>query len=351
MHARPSAPPTRAPTRGRRTAEGTARERRRRLAAAARPFAIPIIEYGELSPILIVFGAAVVSACSSRRFVPRSLPAPRPARRSRSSALVVALVAVVLARARHARGRSRPGSVAVDGPRCSCRARSWCSRSSPLLLFAERRVDPAGDAFAPRARRCRARTTSSAFTARGWLQTEVCPLVRCSRRRHAALPRGQRPADDVRRARGPLAAAVPAVRRSPVAVACSRRRPRSSTSCSARSRRRSSSTASALLYGYAGTFDFAAIADALRSDARPTACSSLGVALVSVGLLFKIGAAPFHQWTPDVYQGAPTPVTGVHGRLHEGRRVRRAAAGPLRRARRGPLGLAADAVRRSPSSR
>ncbi len=36
----------------------------------------------------------------------------------------------------------------------------------------------------------------------------------------------------------------------------------------------------------------------------------LGAALLAVGLLFKVGAAPFHLWTPDVYQGAPTPVTG-----------------------------------------
>ncbi len=36
----------------------------------------------------------------------------------------------------------------------------------------------------------------------------------------------------------------------------------------------------------------------------------LGMALLAVGLLFKVGAAPFHAWTPDVYQGAPTPVTG-----------------------------------------
>ena len=35
-----------------------------------------------------------------------------------------------------------------------------------------------------------------------------------------------------------------------------------------------------------------------------------GTALLAVGLLFKVGAAPFHSWTPDVYQGAPTPVTG-----------------------------------------
>ena len=36
----------------------------------------------------------------------------------------------------------------------------------------------------------------------------------------------------------------------------------------------------------------------------------IGVALLSVGLLFKVGAVPFHSWIPDVYQGAPTPITG-----------------------------------------
>ena len=36
----------------------------------------------------------------------------------------------------------------------------------------------------------------------------------------------------------------------------------------------------------------------------------IGVALLPIGLLFKVGAVPFHMWTPDVYQGAPTPVTG-----------------------------------------
>ena len=36
----------------------------------------------------------------------------------------------------------------------------------------------------------------------------------------------------------------------------------------------------------------------------------MGTVMVMVGLLFKVGAAPFHAWTPDVYTGAPTPVTG-----------------------------------------
>ena len=72
---------------------------------------------------------------------------------------------------------------------------------------------------------------------------------------------------------------------------------------------------------------------ALRRSARPpaptaaTSCSSSAWRCSSIGLLFKASAAPFHVWTPDVYQGAPTPVTALHGRLHEGRRVRRRSCG------------------------
>ena len=43
--------------------------------------------------------------------------------------------------------------------------------------------------------------------------------------------------------------------------------------------------------------------------ASPTCCCYVGLALLLVGLLFKAGVAPFHSWTPDVYQGSPTPVT------------------------------------------
>ena len=67
----------------------------------------------------------------------------------------------------------------------------------------------------------------------------------------------------------------------------------------------------ALLYGYAKSVDLPAILDASkgRLDAVRRVCSTPGLALLLVGLLFKAGIAPFHSWTPDVYQGAPTPVT------------------------------------------
>ena len=64
----------------------------------------------------------------------------------------------------------------------------------------------------------------------------------------------------------------------------------------------------ALIYGYAGTVDFDGIAATVRADG-PAPLVLIGVALMSVGLLFKVGAVPFHTWTPDVYQGAPTSIT------------------------------------------
>ncbi|CAA9316626.1 MAG: NADH-ubiquinone oxidoreductase chain N [uncultured Friedmanniella sp.] len=66
----------------------------------------------------------------------------------------------------------------------------------------------------------------------------------------------------------------------------------------------------ALLYGYAGSFDLAAIDAALSLGTASPGLLLAGMGLVAIGLLFKFGAVPFHSWTPDVYQGAPTPVTG-----------------------------------------
>lgn len=66
----------------------------------------------------------------------------------------------------------------------------------------------------------------------------------------------------------------------------------------------------ALVYGATGATDFPAIAEAVGGDVGVTDPLFLtGVALTATGLAFKASTAPFHQWTPDVYQGAPTPVT------------------------------------------
>ncbi|WP_435716404.1 NADH-quinone oxidoreductase subunit NuoN [Aeromicrobium sp. CF4.19] len=65
----------------------------------------------------------------------------------------------------------------------------------------------------------------------------------------------------------------------------------------------------ALAYGYAGGFALSDIDTAVSARAGSENLLLAAVALIAVGMLFKIGAVPFHSWTPDVYQGAPTPVT------------------------------------------
>ncbi|MCC6904205.1 MAG: NADH-quinone oxidoreductase subunit N [Anaerolineae bacterium] len=65
----------------------------------------------------------------------------------------------------------------------------------------------------------------------------------------------------------------------------------------------------ALIYGGTGTTALTGILGALAGDAPNMTFAVIGLGLVLVGLGFKVAAAPFHMWTPDVYQGAPTPVT------------------------------------------
>jgi NADH-quinone oxidoreductase subunit N len=69
----------------------------------------------------------------------------------------------------------------------------------------------------------------------------------------------------------------------------------------------------ALIYGYSGSVRFTDIAIASGGSARSDTLLFGGLALLVVGLLFKGSVGPFHTWTPDVYQGAPTPVTAFMG--------------------------------------
>ncbi len=70
---------------------------------------------------------------------------------------------------------------------------------------------------------------------------------------------------------------------------------------------------SSLIYGFAGSTNFLALADLFTGQSGgSTAVSSgliIGLVMLMVGFCFKVSAVPFHMWTPDVYQGAPTPVT------------------------------------------
>ena len=64
-----------------------------------------------------------------------------------------------------------------------------------------------------------------------------------------------------------------------------------------------------LIYGFTGTTAFADLAQLVSGGAVPLTGVIIGLVFVVVGLAFKVSAVPFHMWTPDVYEGAPTPVT------------------------------------------
>ena len=64
-----------------------------------------------------------------------------------------------------------------------------------------------------------------------------------------------------------------------------------------------------LVYGVLGTTTFAGIDEVMRSEPSANATLLVGLVLIVAGLGFKVAAVPFHMWTPDIYEGAPLPVT------------------------------------------
>jgi NADH-quinone oxidoreductase subunit N len=98
----------------------------------------------------------------------------------------------------------------------------------------------------------------------------------------------------------------------------------------------------AWLYGLAGTTTFAGIAEAIAGRGLTDGATLVALALVTVGLAFKAAVVPFHQWTPDAYDGAPTPATAfmsVAPKAAAFAAILRVMIGSL-----GPLGLDWSAV-------
>jgi NADH-quinone oxidoreductase subunit N len=94
---------------------------------------------------------------------------------------------------------------------------------------------------------------------------------------------------------------------------------------------------STLIYGFAGTTQFRGIAQVL-SDGGVGLGLLVGLCFLAAGLAFKVSAVPFHMWTPDVYEGAPTPVTAFFSTA-----PKIAAIGLLLRVMAGPFeAMAAD---------
>ena len=64
-----------------------------------------------------------------------------------------------------------------------------------------------------------------------------------------------------------------------------------------------------MVYGFAGSTNFDQLAEVFAAGEGPSIGVVIGIVFIAAGLAFKVSAVPFHMWTPDVYEGAPTPVT------------------------------------------
>jgi NADH-quinone oxidoreductase subunit N len=88
-----------------------------------------------------------------------------------------------------------------------------------------------------------------------------------------------------------------------------------------------------LVYGFAGTTSFVQLAQLFKASAPVPTGLIVGIVFILAGLAFKVSAVPFHMWTPDVYEGAPTPVTALFAVA-----PKLAAMGLLIRVMTGPFG-------------
>jgi len=273
---------------------------------AAETVQAPAISYSGLSPILIVLATACVGVLVEA-------VVPRASRFTTQVAvallgLVAALVAVVALA-----GRSEvtaAGAIAVDGPALFLQGTLLVLGLLSVLLLAERSPDVGGGAFVAQAAVLAGSSADRRMLTSSRVQTELFPLATFALSGMMVFVSANNLL---------LMFVALEVLSLPLYLLCAL----------ARRRRLLSQEAAvkyfllgafasafflyglALLYGYAGSVDLPAILQASSAAEKDDLLLFLGLGLLLIGLLFKAGAAPFHVWTPDVYQGAPTPVTAL----------------------------------------
>jgi NADH-quinone oxidoreductase subunit N len=271
----------------------------------------PAVDYGAIAPILIVLGAACISVLVEA-FV------ARPARWL--AQVVLTLVTLGAAGAAlgtylYARGMTNvvtlAGTLAVDGPALFLWGTLLALSVGAVLLIGDRTVEPGG-AFTPDAA-VRPGTAADRAQMVGTrtetvMQTEVFPLFLFSLGGMMVFLA----ANDLLTMFIALE-----VLSLPLYLMCGMARRRRLLSQEAAVKYFLLGAFSsafflygvALLYGYAGSVQLSRIAEASAGTDRSDTLLFGGLALLVIGLLFKGSVGPFHTWTPDVYQGAATPVT------------------------------------------
>ena len=274
------------------------------LAATDGLFPAPVLEYKELAPVLIVLGAATLGVLIEA-FLPRTL-------RFRAQLVVtfgglgLALAALFLAGEQNS--ILAEGAIAWDGPARFLQGLILVLAVVAFLLFTDRKIDPGRDAFAPRVSAVPGSPEEQVLTQKLIQQTEVYPLALFSLSGMLLFPAS----NDLLMMF--VALEVLSLPLYLLAGMARRRRLLSQEAALKYFLLGAYSSAfflfgAALIYGYANSLRFSVIAAATASGTSSEALLLAGIGLIAVGLLFKIGAAPFHEWTPDVYQGAPTVVT------------------------------------------
>jgi len=271
-------------------------------------FTAPHVAWTAIAPVVIVLGAGVVGVLVEA-FVPARLRRPvQLALAIAAPAAAVVAVAALWSGVRDSGGTSvLGGSVLVDGPTLV----AWLIIAALGLLsvlLAADRTEVGEDAFAPAVAAVPGSAYEEQARAAGTVQTEIFPLMMFALGGMMAFP-----------AAGDLLTLFVALEVLSL--------PLYLLAGTARRRRLLSQEASmkyfllgafasalflfgiALIYGYAGSIRFSDITAATATPSQLDPLLLVGLLLLLAGLLFKTGAVPFHLWTPDVYQGAPTPIT------------------------------------------
>jgi len=266
---------------------------------------LPAIDYGALAPMLILFGVACVGVLVE-------VLTPRRLRNVVQLSLallgiVAALVVVIMKHKTHI--VTIGGAVAVDGPTLFLQGALLVLGAVSLMLIGERSIEPGGPFVAQAAITVGSRKdVQQAADQSG--ATEVYPLTVFALGGMLLFVA----ANDLLTMFVALE-----VFSLPLYLLCALARRRRLLSQEAALKYfLLGSYASAfflfgvaLIYGFAGGIQLGQVHAAVANPQRSQVLLYGGLALIAIGLLFKSALAPFHVWTPDVYQGAPTPVTAL----------------------------------------
>ncbi|NUP53064.1 MAG: NADH-quinone oxidoreductase subunit NuoN [Catenulispora sp.] len=274
--------------------------------APANTFTAPHVEYRALMPMLVVFGAAAAGI-----LIEAFLPRTRRYWAQVGLSLAGVLVALGFVISNHGMAQTTAAdAVSVDGVTLFLQGTILALAVLAILLVAERGTGTADlDAFAAQGASAPGSGGERAAEAAGLRSTEVFPLMLFSVGGMLLFPA----ANDLLTSFVALE-----VLSLPLYLLCGLARRRRLLSQEAAMKYFLLGAFSsafflygvAMIYGYSGSVRFSDISAAISAAPHSDVLLLAGIALLAVGLLFKVGAVPFHAWTPDVYQGAPTPITG-----------------------------------------